>query len=181
MNTPIRDLTEEHGGILLMLTVMEKISAKLKRGEEIEKKHLVQIVEFLKNFADLCHHGKEEGILFPQLEKLKINNIVINKLLGEHKTGRDLIRGISESVSDFAAGNPEAFHIAENIDGYILLLRKHIRDENMLFDQAGRLIPETIQQDISKQFEKLERDVIGEGKHEVYHSWLNALRQEYLN
>ena len=31
-----------------------------------------------------------------------------------------------------------------------------------------------------ERFEKLERDVIGEGKHEEYNEWLNELKEFYL-
>ena len=69
MKTPTMDLIEEHGGIMLMLSVMKKVTDKLKAGEEVKKEHLDKILEFLTNFADKCHHGKEEDMLFPELFK----------------------------------------------------------------------------------------------------------------
>ena len=67
---PTADLIEEHGGIMLMLLIMGKVASKLEKDETIEQDHLNKIVKFLRNFADKCHHGKEEGILFPELLKL---------------------------------------------------------------------------------------------------------------
>jgi hemerythrin-like domain-containing protein len=177
---PIQDLGEEHGGIMLMLDIMGKVATKLKNGENVKKEHLNKIVEFLRNFADKCHHGKEEKILFPELAKKPLNKKLINMLLGEHKAGRDYIRGIAESLKKYKAGNPYAIHIAINAEGYIQLLTEHIRKENtILFPIAIKELPEKLQKEIEERFEKLERDVIGVGKNKEYYGWIKGLKQIY--
>ena len=181
MKKPTQDLIEEHSGIILMLRIMEKVAEKLKAGESVDEGHLSKIVEFLKNFVDKCHHGKEEGILFPELIKNSENEKLVNELLGEHKTGRDFIRGITESLTNYQKGNPDAFHIAVNALGYSQLLDEHIRKENtVLFPMADKELPNELQTEISEKFEKLEVEVIGVGKHEEYHHWLEELENAYL-
>jgi hemerythrin-like domain-containing protein len=178
---PTQDLGEEHGGIMLMLMIMEKIAKKLHKGEEIKRKHLNKIVEFLKNFADKCHHGKEENILFPELAKKSSNKKLVNELLGEHKVGRDYIRGIAESLEKYKPGNPDAIHIAINAEGYIKLLTEHIRKENIaLFPTVNKQLSKKLQEEIEERFEKLEKEVIGVGKHEEYYGWLKELKRIYL-
>lgn len=180
MKKPTADLAEEHGGIMLMLKIIGKISGQLARGKDVDSGHLSKVVEFLRNFADRCHHGKEEGILFPELMKKNANPVLINELLGEHKTGRDFIRGIAESLAKVRKGNPDAFHIAVNMKGYSALLTEHIRKENnLLFPLADKALPENLQNEIEERFETLEREVIGEGKHEEYHGWLKELKAFY--
>src|SRR4030043_1537824 len=127
---PVQDLKDEHEGIILMLDIMEKVSKRLKSRIEVKKEHLAMIVEFISNFADKYHHGKEEGILFPAVIKKVSNLFIVNELLGEHKTGRDYIHGIVESLKYYKKGNPAAYHIAANIEGYIHLLTEHIKKEN---------------------------------------------------
>jgi len=64
---------------------------------------------------------------------------------------------------------------------YIYLLTEHIKKENKsLFPIVEKQIPDKVQFEIEEQFEKLERDVIGEGKHEEYHGWLKDLKKIYL-
>ncbi len=180
MKKPTQDLNEEHGGIMLMLNIMGKVARKLRNGEDVPKEHLGKIVEFLRNFADKCHHGKEEDILFPELVKDPSNTKTVNELLGEHKTGRDYIRGIADSVEKYEKGNSDAFHIAVNAEGYIRLLTEHIKKENInLFPKADKELSEKQQDNIAERFEILEKDVIGEGKHEEYHGWLKELKQIY--
>jgi len=178
---PVQDLKDEHSGIIAMLDVMKKVATRLKNREEVKKEHLEKIVEFLSNFADKCHHGKEEGILFPEVVKNVSNLFMVNELLGEHKTGRDYIRGIAESLKYYDTGSPDAYHIATNMEGYIFLLTEHIKKESKsLFPIVDKQIPDKVQLQIEEQFEKLERDVIGKGKHEEYHGWLKYLKEIYL-
>lgn len=178
MKKPTQDLIEEHGGIMLMLNIMGKLAQRLRNKEDVDPEHLRKIIEFLQNFADRCHHGKEEGILFPELGESSL----ITELLGEHKTGRDYIRGIAESFVKYEKGNADAIHIAINAEGYIELLTQHIKKENtVLFPIADQDLSSQQQEEIEEQFERLERDVIGEGKHEEYHGWLKELSEIYLS
>ena len=51
-------------------------------------------------FADKCHHGKEEDVLFPELEKAGIarQGGPIGVMLHEHVSGREFIRRMSEAL-----------------------------------------------------------------------------------
>ncbi len=172
-----RNLVEEHVAIVLMLDIVSKVAEKLRLGAEVRKEHLGKIVEFLRNFADKCHHGKEEGILFPELLKNSANRKLINELLGEHQTGRDYVRGIADSVERYEPGSPDAVHIAVNAEGYVRLLIQHIKKENTaLFPIADRELSKQLQKELWERFEELEEEVIGPGKHEEYHGWLKELR-----
>jgi len=181
MKSVTKDLMDEHHGIGLMLKIMGKVAEKLRAGEPVDREHLRKIVEFLRNFADKCHHGKEEGILFPELFKNAANRPIINDLLGEHQAGRDFIRGIADSAGRYEPGNPDAVHIAVNAEGYARLLVEHIKKEDtILFPIADRELSEQSQAEMWERFEKLELEVIGAGKHEEYHGWLKELRDAYL-
>ena len=178
---PIQDLRNEHSAISEMLGVMKRVAARLKNKEEVKKEHLEKIVDFLINFADKCHHGKEERILFPEVIKDMSNLNFINELMGEHKAGRDYIHGMGQSLKYYDIGNPDAYHIAVNMEGYISLLIVHIKKESkFLFPIVRKQIPNDIQLKIEEKFEILEKDVIGKGKHEEYHSWLKDLKKIYL-
>lgn len=180
MNKPIQDLQEEHGGIMQMLKVMDQVAGRIKSKKEVNKEHLDQILEYLTVFADKCHHGKEEEILFPELLKNPSYDQIVNELLGEHMTGRDYIRGIAESVKLYNNGNPHAYHIAVNMHGYIQLLTEHIQKENILFIKVDKGLPPELQRNMEERFEVLENNVVGSGKHEMYHDWLHKLKDMYL-
>ena len=66
---PTEELKAEHKGILRMLRILDAVCERLDRGQEVDPKDLDDIVEFIRVFADKCHHGKEEDLLFPAMER----------------------------------------------------------------------------------------------------------------
>lgn len=181
MKTPVQDLTSEHDAVRVMLQILAKVADKLRSGENVKVEHLQKILEFLQNFVDKCHHGKEENILFPALiADDKFNATIISELLGEHKTGRDLIRGFAESLSDYKQSNEHAYHIAVNFESYIRLLTEHINKENTLILPLADKLPAEQQTTIEEKFEDAETNIIGSDKHVEYHHWLIELQNLYL-
>lgn len=179
-----QQLKDEHEGIKIMLSVMEKISNDLEKGKDMNKEHYAKIIDFIKGFADKCHHGKEENILFPAMVNHGVQNEggPIAVMLKEHQTGREHIKALSSSFEDFKAGNKSATMgiISSSMD-YIRLLRNHIEKENnILFMIADKVLNEAEQDEIFEAFEKLETEKIGIGKHEEYHHLLNELKSIYL-
>jgi len=78
-------------------------------------------------------------------------------------------------------GNPDAYHIATNMEIYISLLTEHIKKESkFLFPIVEKQIPDNVQLLIQQKFDILEREIIGEGKHEEYHGWLKDLKEIYI-
>lgn len=69
---PTDILKEEHVLILEMLRVIEAMCAKMDKGERPDIASLEKMIDFIRNFADKCHHAKEEKLLFPALEKAGI-------------------------------------------------------------------------------------------------------------
>jgi len=179
-----QQLKDEHEGIKLMLKIMEKISDDLENGEKLNIEHYGKIIDFIKGFADKCHHGKEEDILFPAMVNHGIPNEggPIAVMLNEHQLGRDHIKSLSGSFEDFKIGNKSAsIGIISSSIGYVQLLRNHIEKENnILFPMADRVLNEEEQKKIFDAFEKLEVEKIGIGKHDEYHKLLKELKNIYL-
>ncbi|WP_320053173.1 hemerythrin domain-containing protein [uncultured Acetobacteroides sp.] len=179
-----QQLKDEHEGIKLMLKIMEKISIAIEQGKEPNVAHYERIVDFLKGFADKCHHGKEEDILFPELEKHGIPNEggPVGVMLSEHRKGREYIKALADALEDLKAGNKNAAKgIVEASAGYVQLLRNHIEKENnVLFMMADKVLDEKEQSEIYEAFERLEIEKIGAGKHEEYHKLLKELKDAYL-
>ena len=74
-------LIQEHQGIMLMLNIMNKVADKIEKAKELNKEHTEKIIEFLKIFADKCHHGKEEDILFFKGLLLSLNLLKFSFIL----------------------------------------------------------------------------------------------------
>jgi hemerythrin-like domain-containing protein len=58
------ELKDEHKAIKVALSVLDNVSKRLKSGEKVYQEDLSRLLQFIKTFADTCHHGKEEDLLF---------------------------------------------------------------------------------------------------------------------
>jgi hemerythrin-like domain-containing protein len=175
------NLKHEHEGILLMLDIMQEISLQ----DEINIDDVAVIIDFIKTFADKCHHGKEEDFLFPKLIEKGIPNEggPVGVMLYEHGVGRKYVKALSESFENYKSGDISAINgIKENMNNYISLLRNHIsKENNILFNMADNFLSAEEQNQLFGEFEKIEAERIGEGKHEEYHKLLKSLKEKYLS
>jgi len=172
-------LRKEHEAILKMLDATEEAAKQIEMGVAAEPEVLSGLLEFLRLFADRCHHGKEEDLLFPMLEKkgLPRNAGPVGVMLMEHDQGRALIRRMVEASEGFASGNRAAAEDwARAARGYALLLRSHIgKENNILFMMADQLLSEEEQEELSAGFERIEQEKMGEGTHERLHALMDRL------
>jgi hemerythrin-like domain-containing protein len=181
MKTASQDLIHEHKAILIALNVIEKMCVNVQNNnKETDYKDIEDIIGFLKVFADKCHHGKEEDFLFPALEKIGIKNEngPIGVMLAQHKQGRELIKQMQESIVNKII-NKNAF--VDAASSYVNLLRNHIEKEGtLLFPLSDTKLSASKQKELLNNFEKLEKDVIGEGKHEELHALLEKFKKKYI-
>ena len=178
------ELMKEHEGITLMLNIMSKVSDNIQKNNVLNSEYMERIIEFLKVFADKCHHGKEEKLLFPELERNGIpkDGGPIGVMLYEHQVGRGYIKNMSDAFSKFKEGDSKALTpIADEMKKYVNLLTSHIHKENnILFPMADRVLTEKLDIELFEKYEKLEEEEIGHGKHEEFHQLLKQLKNIYL-
>ena len=182
MKTATEILRHEHDAILNMLEATEEVARRLGNKEGVEPRILDDLVEFFRLFADRCHHGKEEDLLFPLLEKkgMPRGGGPIGVMLMEHDHGRDLVRQMSEAAEFYAKGNNDAgMRWAAAAFQYVPLLREHIAKENqVLFVMAERMLSSDEQRTLAQAFEKVEIEKMGAGTHERLHAMMDKLPTE---
>ncbi len=180
MSKAIDDLKHEHEAITFTLKILGKMLESTEEGNSINVDDAVALLNFLKEFADKCHHGKEEGILFPALEKAGIskNEGIIKDLLQEHEQGRTLIREMDVALKS-KIENVSAFVRAAK--SYSKLLSQHIEKENtILFPMGEQALSSAQLNEIYDSFEEYEERVIGAGRHEELHAMLDSFSLKYL-
>jgi hemerythrin-like domain-containing protein len=177
-------LKDEHLAIKDMLLIMDVISQIIEKGCAPDLEHLEKIIDFLKVFADKCHHGKEEDILFPaMLEKgIPREGGPIGVMLHEHELGRGYIRGLADAVQSYKLGHKDALKlISLNINNYSSLLFNHIeKEDNILYVLADKVCPPLQQEELAREFEKIELERIGAGGHKAYYNLIRKLKEIYL-
>jgi len=177
-------LKEEHQGIKLMLSILSNVCDRLDAGEDINPLHLEKIVEFIQVFADKCHHAKEEDLLFVAMKEVgfPLNSGPIGVMLAEHDQGRGYVRGLKAAVEQYKAGDKRVISsITSNARNYVALLSQHIdKEDNILYMMADAHLSDQTQERLLADFEKVEIERIGAGKHEEFHHLLHELEQFYL-
>ena len=178
-----QQLKDEHEGVRLMLRILGEVSRQLNAEGTLRIEYFEGILDFLKIFVDKCHHGKEEELLFPALEKAGIpKDGPIAVMLFEHERGRKYIRVMTDTFERYKLKDASAASaIAQNAQDYIALLTDHIdKENNILFAMADDRLSEKVQDELFEGFEKIEASRIGAGKHEAFHDLLHKLSDLYL-
>jgi hemerythrin-like domain-containing protein len=178
MSKAITDLTNDHEAILTALNIFSRILNNLKKTPQPDEEELLDFIDFLKEFADKCHHGKEEGILFPSMVAAGVPDRggPIAVMMAEHIQGRGFIHEMEESLED----PPDLARFEKAGRDYINLLRVHIqKEQNVLFPMAERMITETELEQIHIAFSKHEEKMICHGRHEELHAMLDTLNAKY--
>lgn len=166
MTSATKILRQEHDAILEVIASLEAIIQRLEAHEAIPVQTLNGLTEFFVLFADRSHHGKEEDLLFPMMERKGVprRGGPLGCMLAEHDEGRAYIRVMKEDANSCAAG--DASSRKRWIDagrGYATLLRNHIWKENeILFQIAERVLSAEEQAALAEQFARVQREKLDE-------------------
>jgi hemerythrin-like domain-containing protein len=177
MKTATAILRHEHEAIVLALRILAEIDRHAIAHDPVERQDLQALVDFLAEFADTCHHGKEEQLLFPRLAQTGNPQVqhMIERLLPEHARGRHWIAKMRQALQPLRS---EAFHDAAR--GYAQLLLAHIEQENtVLLPMAERLLDTEELIALSREFDTFERQVMGPERHEALHDLLSRMQMRY--
>jgi len=66
---PTEILVYEHDIIKRAIKVLEAVDRRFEAGDDSVVAAYPPLIDFIREFADRCHHGKEEDILFKLLER----------------------------------------------------------------------------------------------------------------
>jgi hemerythrin-like domain-containing protein len=175
---PTEQLMKEHRLIEKLLEVLASLAAKAEQGTGPDPARARDTLTFFREFADRCHHGKEEKHLFPRLAERGYGPEMgpVAVMLSEHVEGRAYLRAVGEALANLdAEGARERF--AQAARGYVELLKGHIyKEDNILFRLADSVFTEDDQRIVEEGFAEVESVEMGEGAHERFH----ALAEELL-
>jgi len=149
MVDPIQELIDEHRIIEKVLTALSSAAVR-----EVPLEFYEQAVDFITNFADKCHHGKEEERLFPILEEKGIprEGGPIGCMCDDHESGRNHVQRMREfiAIGDHVGLRRESLN-------YVALLRNHIsKEDNVLFPIGRNLLSEEDLEQLRTKFDEVE-------------------------
>lgn len=173
----VERLKTEHELIERGLNLLEKAGAGLQAGQSLPNGFPEWTARFFQQFADQCHHAKEEDVFFPVLEQRGIpeQGGPIGVMLHEHVLGRDCVARMRQA----SQGHPfDARTFAEAARQYIPLLRQHIfKENNVLFHLAERVMSQADDADVTGRFSQVEQERGLTGLHESFSSDVSKWEQ----
>ena len=172
-------LMNEHRGIERMLNVVEEAARRVERGEPVPPTLFVDAATFFRNFADRCHHAKEEKHLFTAMAQrgIPVAGGPIGAMLAEHDQGRAYVRTMREEGEKYAQGTlADPRKLIAAVYGYVGLLRQHIfKEDRILYPMGNQVLTPADQEALVEACERVEREEIGVGEHERYHAMIEQL------
>ncbi|QAT40463.1 hemerythrin domain-containing protein [Clostridium sp. JN-9] len=180
----IEVMVSEHKNISRMLRVIRKYCLKVLNDNNVDYSDFHKIIDFIRNYADKHHHGKEEKFLFVKMvEELKgpADKLVTHGMLVEHDLGRLFIKNLETAVNEVENGNMDArVDVIANAIGYADLLTRHIeKEDNVVYKFAENNLSKSTLQKLEQDCDAFEKNDEHNGIQNKYLSMLKQLEQKY--
>ncbi len=169
----IEVMVEEHKYIKRMLAVMRKYCYKVMKGEQVQYGDFFKMIDFVRNYADKHHHGKEEKLLFDRMMNelgRPAEMLVRHGMLVEHDLGRLHMQELEAALKKVMDGDDEArLDVIANAISYTHLLHRHIdKEDGVVYKYAqNNLVKETMDE-LNAEGEHLEQEAEREHIQERY-------------
>lgn len=179
---PIVALMEEHGLIMTMIALMKERLEMFEMENKADINFIAIALDFIRTYADKCHHGKEEAILFQSLDNKPLSSVdknTLQELRDDHGHARKTIIRLAEARDRYAAGDQENFaEILNSIKELTELYPKHIEKEDQYFFMpAMQYYRVEEQQEMLKEFWEYDRTLI----HMKYKNVVEELQTKTYN
>jgi len=171
LTQPIDVLMHEHRLIEQVLSALEQRVADLGQ-QPFPAEFFEKALDFFANYADGCHHYKEEDALFPLMKERGIpeQGGPIGCMLHDHQFGRACLRGVRENLAAARGGSREAMDaIRRHATEYIAMLRGHIfKEDNVLFRLAYQALTPADMMALEADFAREDNPKINQAVRERY-------------
>lgn len=183
MSQIIQTLMHEHRLIEQVLGSLSTFTERLESGRVEDRPRLADYARFFREFADRCHHGKEEDRLFVALHQHGMPREAgpVAVMVHEHEVGREHVRALTRlGDGDGPLTGEECDAVRRHAGEYIPLLLMHIQKEDgILFPNAEHLLPGDVLDRLEDEFDDFERRVMGPDAHDQLHSLAESLIAEF--
>lgn len=134
---PIAPLMIEHRLLERMIALAGKEVYRIKSSGKADSDFIDTLMDFMQTYADRCHHGKEEDILFRALKKKQLSeehSRTIDELLADHAHGREINARLIEANKKYASGDEQSLSvITDCLSSMLNLYPPHIAKEDKEF------------------------------------------------
>jgi hemerythrin-like domain-containing protein len=168
MNKCIETMMEEHELIVQVLASLQAMAQTLAAGGQVARQDVADFGTFFREFADKCHHGKEEDRLFVKMVEAGFprRSGPVAVMLAEHDAGRQQVRALLDvGVGSGPLSSAEAARTIDAAGQFVPLLYAHIQKENnILYPMAQQGITPEDFVILDESCAAFDREVLGQAE-----------------
>ncbi|MBI5067644.1 MAG: hemerythrin domain-containing protein [Deltaproteobacteria bacterium] len=183
MGAAIEILMNEHRVIEQAIDALVAFTDEVQRGSG-DRAELGRFVRFIRGFADVWHHGKEEDILFRAMGRagFPTQGGPVAVMLMEHDIGRAHVRELDRLAGQAGAWTEaDRGRVAQEALGYASLLRAHIhKEDEILYPMAEARLPPELMEEVDRDCETFERRQPAAAEHQELRLLADELSARHL-
>lgn len=175
---PIGPLMIEHRLIERLIALMAREMTRIKDNIAVEPEFafvdpvfIDTAVDFIRTYADRCHHGKEEDILFAELAKKDLtagHRQTLAELIEDHAWARRTTASLVEAKNDYLLEKPGALDdLLLHLEELVMFYPRHIdKEDKRFFIPCMEYFSEAEKTQLLEKMAEFDRQLI----HEKYRS-----------
>ncbi|MEJ2670955.1 MAG: hemerythrin domain-containing protein [Deltaproteobacteria bacterium] len=182
---PIGPLMIEHRLIERMLHLMQEEFARIKANIDVDPEFafvdpifIDTAVDFIRTYADRCHHGKEENLLFKALAAKDLSpdhRQVVEELIKDHAWARETTANLVKAKEGYLLESPGALDdLMAHMEKLVEFYPRHIEKEDKhFFIPCMAYFSDAEKADLLAQMSEFDRQLI----HEKYRGVVEGIEQ----
>ena len=156
-------LRRDHELIEKVIKAMQSTIELLNDKKQIPESILLPVIDFSKNFTDVCHHTKEEKSLFPALEEAGMPTTMgpIAMMLLDHQRSREIGNEMEKSAKEYlSSGNSEK--LIADMQLYVDHITEHLwKENNKLFMMAEARL-QNVSKKVNEELDTIEKSQLND-------------------
>jgi len=182
---PIGPLMIEHRLIERLMVLMQREMTRMKGNIAVDREFafvdpvfIDTAVDFMKTYADRCHHGKEEDLLFAELAKKDLapeHRLLMEELISDHAWGRRTTASLVEAKNDFLLDRAGALDdLLLHLEELVVFYPRHIvKEDQHFFIPCMEYFSEDEKAELLEKMAEFDRKMI----HEKYRGIVEGIEQ----
>ncbi|MDI6896995.1 hemerythrin domain-containing protein [Methanocella conradii] len=177
---PAGALMTEHRLIERMLSLMRVELDRIGAYGRADPDFIGSAASFIKEYADICHHGKEERVLFVRLSEKPVSpglKKMMDDLMEEHVFIRNLTNDLARANESYIQGKPEATaDIISSINSIVEFYPRHVeKEEEHFFLPAMDYFSDAERRDMLQTFHEFDSRLF----HDEYRMVVSSLEERW--
>ncbi|MGA9139330.1 MAG: hemerythrin domain-containing protein [Methanocella sp.] len=162
--TPIENLMKEHGVLLRILGIYDRVTGDAESGKELNAGAIYRTAEISRDYIGKHHDACEERYIFPQFRKSHYIMDIITELHDQHVAAVKITKQILALASPDSTPDDDSNRTLKNLcKSIVSMYRPHISwEQSIVFPVFYDIVTADYIRDIRDKMEAEERKMLGE-------------------